>query len=56
MRKRQALLPDYRPCLCKYCGGRGFHLAESAPERDKEVKYNVVLECKFCGGSGLCHL
>ncbi len=55
MRKRQALYPNYRSLLCRYCDGRGFTLVEQLDLRnpDKEVKPSVVVECKFCGGQGI---
>ncbi len=51
----QALHPDYRSVLCRYCGGRGFSLIEQTDpyNPDEEVKPSVVIECKFCGGQGI---
>ena len=48
---KQALLQDYRDLRCHYCGGRGFYVLERT-ENGKEVPENVVIECKFCGGTG----
>jgi hypothetical protein len=55
MRDTQALHPNYRSRLCRYCGGRGFTLVEQVDPKnpDKEVWNNVVIECKFCGGEGI---
>lgn len=47
---KQALYPDYLPRFCPYCGGRGFFLTRRDP--DKIVTPDVVVECKFCGGTG----
>lgn len=49
---KQALLQDYRDLSCHYCDGRGFYLLERT-ESGKEVPENLVIECKFCGGTGV---
>lgn len=53
--RKQVLLPEYRAKLCKYCGGRGFYLIPAKPfPPEKEFTSSEVVECKFCGGTGLC--
>lgn len=49
---KQALLPDYKDLRCHYCDGRGFCILEQN-ENGKEVPKSVVIECKFCGGTGV---
>ena len=47
-RTTQVLIPEYSDKRCVYCNGAGFILRQDSL-RNWE---NVVIECKFCGGTG----
>ncbi len=48
----QGLNLDYIGTKCRYCEGRGFTLVSSPPYYHQEVTPNLVIECKFCNGTG----
>lgn len=51
-KQRQVLYPDYQDRKCKYCEGRGFFITSSLPSAIKDISSNVIIECKFCSGTG----
>ena len=48
----QGLSLDHLDVRCGYCDGRGFTIVSSPPKPPQEVTPNLVIECKFCNGTG----